>query len=94
MKFPIDQYSTVGKRIDGSIAFTSKNLRGLLRYSEKARVVRVVYWRDEDNEWNGRLRVIYADGVVCEAFFASFLYMANTWMRKMRIFKQAEWVMK
>jgi len=91
MKFPIDQWSTVGKRIDGSIAFTSKNLRGMLRYP--AKVVRLVYWRDLDNSYNGRLRVIYADGTVSEAVFASFLHMLN-WMDARRIFRGAEWVMK
>jgi len=91
MKYPIDQWSTVGKRIDGSIAFTSKNLRGILRHP--AKVVRLVYWKDENNDFNGRIRVIYADGVVSEALFASYRCMLD-WMMARRIFKQAEWVMK
>jgi len=89
MKYPIDQWSTVGKAIDNSVVFTSKNLRGLVRYTERAKAVRIIYWRDERNSWNGRLRVIYADGVVSEAHFESFDHMWG-WIESRRIFKGVE----
>lgn len=57
---------------DGAIVASSKNLRGILDYARKSRVVFVSAAPCEKNAHNGRLFVRFEDGAEGRAFFACY----------------------
>jgi hypothetical protein len=62
---------------DGKVIRTSQNLRGMRDYARVSPVTHVSTQRDIDNNERGVLTVIYDDGAMCQASFASFHIMID-----------------
>tara|TARA_R110000868_G_scaffold82690_2_gene233395 strand:- start:2561 stop:2857 length:297 start_codon:yes stop_codon:yes gene_type:complete len=72
---------------NGQIVRKSKNLRGMRDYARVSPVKRVEL--TPQGKVNGRLRVIYDDGAVTSAHFASFHIMVD-FVRNRRTWRCAE----
>jgi hypothetical protein len=66
----------------------SRDLRGLLDYARRAAVACVITRADPDNPLHGLLWVIYADGSIGRASFASHHILID-WVRNRRTWRQA-----
>lgn len=75
--------------LNGATVKRSKNLRGLLDYSRKAKPVKVETRKDPSLPVCGQLRVTYNDGAIGHAFFRSYEIMID-WVRGRRSFRRIE----
>ena len=82
----MDHYA-VNIEKNGKIIRKSSNLRGILDYARISKPSRIEL--TPQGKCNGRLRVIYTDGAVTSAHFASYHIMVD-WVRNRRSWRGTE----
>lgn len=82
-----------GLRPDGTVAFRSRNLRGILDYRRKHDIVKCEMWHGEwkGGRWDAAFyRVTFADGVTCKGEFADASVMMGFFLSGARVMGTVE----
>lgn len=89
----LSAYGTVVRSIaedhSARILSYSRNLRSMRDYARRSPVVCVISRKDPENETRGVLHIVYANGAICRASFASHSIMID-FVRNRRSWRGAE----